>query len=72
LVWAGHRWPVPLLEQAWALARPERPLQLALALVLLPPLLMAWVLLRGLLRLPAAGRPTPTGENRPTERMETR
>ena len=59
LVWAGRRWPVPLLEQSWALAQPERPLLLALALVLLPPLLMGLVLLRGLLRLPPAGAPHP-------------
>ncbi|MFM2079499.1 MAG: hypothetical protein RLZZ219_181 [Cyanobacteriota bacterium] len=59
LVWAGRRWPLPLLEQAWALQRPGLPLQLALALVLVPPLLMAAVLLRGLLRWPAAGASHP-------------
>jgi type VI protein secretion system component VasK len=45
LVAAGRRWPQPLLAQPWALAHPELPLQLALALVLLPPLLLGLVLL---------------------------
>jgi hypothetical protein len=72
LVAAGRRWPDPLLSQSWALARPELPLQLALALVLLPPLLMGLVLLA---RMGAPGlapaAPTSTGENRSTERVET-
>jgi hypothetical protein len=45
LVAAGRRWPDPLLAQPWALARPELPLQLALVLVLLPPLLLGLALL---------------------------
>jgi hypothetical protein len=45
LVWSGRHWPLPLLQQAWALRQPEAPLRLALALVLLPPLLMALLLL---------------------------
>lgn len=72
LVWSGRHWPVPLLQQAWAQRQPAAPLALALTLVLLPPLLMAVLLLR---RWPAQGRSpgpsTTTGENRPTERMET-
>jgi type VI protein secretion system component VasK len=54
LVWCGRHWPLPLLEQSWALRRPERPVQIALALVLMPPLLLGLVLLRGLLRHPTA------------------
>ena len=41
LVWAGKHWRTPLLEQPWALARPELAAVLALALVLVPPLGMA-------------------------------
>jgi len=41
LVWAGKHWNTPLLEQPWALARPELAAVLALALVLVPPLGMA-------------------------------
>ena len=58
-MWAGRHWPTPLLEQGWALARPQRPLQLAVALVLLPPLLMALVLLRGLGPVPQADAAHP-------------
>ena len=47
MVAAGRRWPTPLLEQAWALRHPAAPLWLALALVLLPPLLIGVVLLAG-------------------------
>jgi hypothetical protein len=50
LVAAGARWPTPLLQQAWAQADPDRPLLLALALVLLPPALMAALLLARMLR----------------------
>lgn len=56
LVWAGRHWPQPLLAQAWALQRPELPLLLALALVLLPPLLLGAWLLRGLRRPPHPDR----------------
>ncbi|MEN9496356.1 MAG: hypothetical protein RLZZ137_1396 [Cyanobacteriota bacterium] len=66
LVWSGRHWPVPLLHQAWAQRQPAVPVALALVLVLLPPLLMAMLLL---VRWP--GVSTPTGENRSTERMET-
>jgi hypothetical protein len=45
LVAAGRRWPTPLLEQPWAQRHPEAPFWLALALVSLPPLLIALVLL---------------------------
>ena len=45
MVAAGRCWSTPLLEQRWALSHPEAPFWLALALVLLPPLLMALVLL---------------------------
>ncbi len=45
LVWSGRHWPLPLLQQAWALRQPEAPLRLALALVLVPPLLMVALLL---------------------------
>jgi len=51
LVAAGRRWPTPLLEQPWALRHPALPGWLALALVLLPPLLIGLVLV--------AGRPQP-------------
>ncbi|MFZ9952037.1 MAG: hypothetical protein ACO3FA_07060 [Vulcanococcus sp.] len=44
---AGRRWPTPLLEQAWALRHPAAPVWLALALVIGPPLLIAWWLLAG-------------------------
>lgn len=54
LVWCGRHWPLPLLEQSWALRRPEQPFQIAVALVLLPPLLLGLLLLWGLLRHPAA------------------
>jgi hypothetical protein len=47
MVAAGRRWPTPLLEQAWALRHPAAPLWLALALVLLPPLLIGLVLVVG-------------------------
>ena len=47
LVAAGRRWPTPLLEQPWALRHPAAPFWLALALVLLPPLLMGLLLLAG-------------------------
>ena len=47
LVWAGRHWPRPLLAQAWAFERPDAALVLALALVLLPPLGMAfWLVLQ--------------------------
>lgn len=55
LVAAGRHWPDPLLAQPWAQARPELPLQLALALVLLPPAAMAAVLLRRLVAAPGRG-----------------
>ena len=55
---AGRHWPEPLLAQRWALARPELPLQLALALVLLPPLLMGLVLLARM-RAPALAETAP-------------
>jgi len=45
LVAAGWVWPTPLMQQGWAQADPERPALLALLLVLLPPALMAAVLL---------------------------
>ena len=48
LVWAGRHWPTPLLEQPWALAHPDGPARLALALVLGPPLLMALGLAAGM------------------------
>ncbi|CAK6696844.1 hypothetical protein [Synechococcus sp. CBW1107] len=44
LVAAGWRWPTPLLEQAWAQADPGLPALLALVLVLVPPALMAALL----------------------------
>ena len=47
LVWAGRHWPTPLLAQAWALERPDAAVDLALELVLLPPLGMAlWLVLQ--------------------------
>lgn len=47
LVWAGRHWPTPLLAQAWAHERPDLAVVLALALVLLPPLGMAfWLALQ--------------------------
>jgi hypothetical protein len=55
LVWAGRRWPIPLLQQPWALAHPQWPAGLALALVLGPPLLMALWLAAGLVRHPDRG-----------------
>jgi len=45
LVAAGRRWPTPLLQQEWAQADPGLAALLALALVLLPPALMAALLL---------------------------
>jgi hypothetical protein len=70
LVAAGRRWPEPLLDQPWARARPELPLQLALSLVLLPPLLMGLVLVARMRRAALADvAPTSTGENRSTERV---
>lgn len=45
LVAAGRRWPTPLLQQGWAQADPGLAAWLALALVLLPPALMALLLL---------------------------
>jgi hypothetical protein len=45
LVWAGERWPTPLLEQGWALERPQLPPQLALLLVFVPPALMGLLLI---------------------------
>ena len=73
LVWCGRHWPTPLLEQAWAQRQPEASLWLALALVLLPPLLMGVLLLvRWRHQGAATGGPsTPTGENRSSQRMET-
>jgi hypothetical protein len=59
LVWAGRHWPLPLLLQPWALARPERALQLALALVLLPPLGMGAWLISSLLRHPGGPPANP-------------
>ena len=59
LVWAGQRWPTPLLEQAWAQRQPEAPFWLALALVVLPPLLIGLWLLRGLRRHAAAPPSNP-------------
>ena len=50
LVAAGWRWPTPLLQQAWAQADPGRPALLALLLVLLPPALMAALLIARMLR----------------------
>jgi len=41
LVWAGKHCSTPVLEQPWALARPELAAVSALALVLVPPLGMA-------------------------------
>ena len=55
LVWAGRHWPTPLLEQPWALAHPQWPARLALALVLGPPLLMALWLVVGLGRHHGSG-----------------
>ena len=52
LVGAGRHWSEPLLEQAWARHDPGAPLLLVAVLLVLPPLLMALVLLRGLLRHP--------------------
>ncbi len=47
LVWAGGRWPTPLLAQSWALEQPDVAAVLALALVVLPPLGMAvWLALQ--------------------------
>ena len=48
VVWAGHRWSQPLLEQDWARQHPGAPLLLLVALLALPPAGMALVLLRGL------------------------
>jgi hypothetical protein len=45
LVGAGARWPIPLLQQAWAQEDPGRAALLALALVLVPPGLMAALLI---------------------------
>ena len=45
LVAAGRRWPTPLLQQGWAQADPGLAAWLVLALVLLPPALMALLLL---------------------------
>ena len=50
LVGAGARWPIPLLQQAWAQADPGRAALLALALVLVPPGLMAAVLIVRMVR----------------------
>jgi type VI protein secretion system component VasK len=50
LVAAGRHWPTPLLQQPWALANPGLPALLALLLVLLPPALMAALLLARLRR----------------------
>ncbi len=64
LVAAGRRWPTPLLEQPWAQQQPAAPFALALALVLLPPLLIGLVLLMamrqpGLSPAPADGATNP-------------
>ena len=45
LVAAGWRWPTPLIQQAWAQVDPGRPALLALLLVLVPPALMAALLI---------------------------
>jgi len=45
LVAAGRHWPTPLLQQAWAQAAPGRAAWLALLLVLVPPALMAALLI---------------------------
>ena len=58
LVAAGRHWPTPLLAQDWALTRPELALQLALALVLLPPAAMAALLLQRLAAAPGRGEST--------------
>ena len=50
LVWAGARWPTPLLQQSWAMADPGRAALLALALVLVPPGVMAALLIARMLR----------------------
>jgi hypothetical protein len=50
LVGAGARWPIPLLQQAWAQADPGRAALLALALVLVPPGLMAALLVARMVR----------------------
>jgi hypothetical protein len=50
LAWAGRRWPTPLLQQAWAQVDPGRPALLALLLVLLPPALMAALLIARMVR----------------------
>ena len=50
LVGAGARWPIPLLQQAWAQADPGRAVLLALALVLVPPGLMAALLIVRMVR----------------------
>jgi TRAP-type C4-dicarboxylate transport system permease small subunit len=50
LVWAGRRWPTPLLQQAWAQVDPGWPALLALLLVLLPPALMAFLLIARMVR----------------------
>ena len=50
LVAAGWRWPVPLLQQGWAEAAPGLGAWLALLLVLLPPALMAALLIVRMLR----------------------
>ena len=50
LVGAGARWPIPLLQQAWAQVDPSRAALLALALVLVPPGLMAALLIVRMVR----------------------
>lgn len=55
LVAAGRHWPEPLLEQPWLAGRPVLLLTLVAALVLLPPALLALVLIRALLRHPDRG-----------------
>jgi len=50
LVAAGARWPTPLLQQAWAQSEPGRAALLALALVLVPPGLMAALLIGRMVR----------------------
>ena len=49
LVLAGQHWPTPLLQQAWAQAAPDRAAWLALFLVLVPPALMAVLLIARML-----------------------
>ena len=50
LVAAGRRWPTPLLQQDWAKADPGLAALLAFALVLLPPALMAALLVARMMR----------------------